>query len=104
MTNYSKRFEKAGDSKVYTEYVSFLLKGLSEKIKNIDLLSQSNNSTCSVFVKTNNPNFVYCWDGIKFVNKILDMVGIIGIQDSYLNFGNGKDIIYKWTLSSKPKK
>ena len=45
MTNYSKRFEKVGDSKVYTEYVSFLLKGLSEKIKNIDLLSQSNNST-----------------------------------------------------------
>lgn len=105
MTNYSKRYENVGVSKVYPKYVAFLLGELMKKVKNENILSGTSNSRHLVSFKTNNPDFKYCWDGIRLVNKTLDKMGLNGFQNSYKNHflenDNKIEITYTWELSPK---
>ena len=102
MTNYSKRYENIGVSKVYPKYVAFLLGELMKKIKNNDILSKTNRATYSVSFKTNNPDFKYCWEGICLVNKTLNKMGLTVFQNGYKNHfladGNKKEIIYTFNI------
>lgn len=105
MTNYSKRYENIGASKVYPKYVAFLLGELMKKIKDEDILSERSKSRHLVSFKTNNPDFKYCWDGIRLVNKTLEKIGVNGFQNSYKNHflenGNKIEITYTWNLTPK---
>ena len=107
MTNYAKRYENVGVSKVYPKYVAFLLGELMKKIKNNDILSKTSRTTYSVSFKTNNPDFKYCWEGICLVNKTLNKIGLTGFQNGYKNHflenGNKKEITYTWNLTPKNK-
>ena len=107
MTNYAKRYENVGVSKMYPKYVAFLLGELMKKIKNNDILSKTNRTTYSVSFKTNNPDFKYCWEGICLVNKTLNKMGLTVFQNGYKNHflenGNKKEITYTWSLTPKNK-
>lgn len=105
MTNYAKRYENVGVSKVYPKYVAFLLGELMKKIKDEDILSETSKSRHLVSFKTNNPDFKYCWEGICLVKKTLEKMGLTVFQNGYKNHffesGNKKEITYTWELSPK---
>ena len=105
MTNYAKRYENVGVSKVYPKYVAFLLGELMKKIKDEDILSETSKSRHLVSFKTNNPDFKYCWEGICLVKKTLEKIGVNGFQNGYkshfLENGNKIEITYTWNLTPK---
>lgn len=107
MTNYSKRYENMGVSKIYPKYVAFLLGELMKKIRDNNILLKSSKTTYPVSFTTNNPDFKYCWDGIRLVNKTLDKMGLNGFQNSYkshfLEDSNKREITYTWNLTPKNK-